>query len=157
MESPALACPKPQFRSKVGNGTSLLSDVDGRSTMMRRYKEILAQIVSDIGGDPSEAENIIARRACTLAVWCEQAAAAMANGAEIDIQQFTTATNALRRLLLDIGLERRAKDITPTLSQYLEAAERGSDATSTPKTSRAGFRGKRRRDDGPAPPSGTLG
>jgi hypothetical protein len=110
---------------------------------MRRYKEILAQIVSDIGGDPSEAENIIARRACTLAVWCEQAEAAMANGAEIDIQEFTTATNALRRLLADIGLERRARDVTPTLSQYLEAAGRHSAATSTPERRRKGFRGEK--------------
>ncbi|WP_291179612.1 hypothetical protein [Hyphomicrobium sp.] len=99
----------------------ILSNVDGRSTAMRRYKEVLAQLVSDAGGDPSEAVMLIMRRAATIAVWCEQAEVAMANGGTLDIAEFTTATNALRRLLIDIGLERRPKDVTPTLDQYLRA------------------------------------
>lgn len=86
---------------------------------MRRYKEILAQLVADMGGDPSEAKSIIARRASTLAVWCEQAEADMANGEDLDVATFTTAANALRRLLTDIGLERQARDITPTLRDYV--------------------------------------
>jgi len=117
--SATLEPPKTQARSRIGNGTALLPNVDGRSTAMRRYKEILSQLVQDMGGDPSEAQTIIARRAATLAVWCEQAEADLANGREMDIGEFTTATNALRRLLTDIGLDRRAKDITPSLSEYL--------------------------------------
>ena len=62
MESAAIGPVKPQFRSRIGNGNAILPDVDGRSGVMRRYKEILTQIVSDIGGDLSEAENIIVRR-----------------------------------------------------------------------------------------------
>jgi len=137
MESPALACPKPQFRSKVGNGTSLLSDVDGRTTVMRRYKEVLSQIVADLGGDISEAENIIVRRACTIAVWCEQIEAAMVNGKDINISEFTTATNALRRLLQDIGLERRARNITPTLSRYFLEPASGTDQSRKPRQRRS--------------------
>jgi hypothetical protein len=86
---------------------------------MRRYKEILGALINDMGGDPSEAKSIIARRASTLAVWCEAVEADLANGKVIDIAEFTTATNALRRLLTDIGLERKARDITPTLRSYL--------------------------------------
>ncbi|TIL43415.1 hypothetical protein [Mesorhizobium sp.] len=113
------APPKPQASSRIGNGKELLPGVDGRSVAMRRYKEILGQLVRDMGGDPSEAKSIIAKRSATLAVWCEQVEANLANGGNIDIGEFTTATNALRRLLTDIGLERKARDITPTLSQYL--------------------------------------
>jgi hypothetical protein len=97
----------------------LLPGVDGRSVAMRRYKEVFAALISDMGGDPSAAKEIIARRSATLAVWCEQAESDMANGLKIDIGEFTTATNALRRLLADIGLERKARDITPTLDSYL--------------------------------------
>jgi hypothetical protein len=117
--SPTIAKAKPQGRSRIGNGKDILPGVDGRSLVMRRYKDILAQLIADMGGDPSEAQNIIARRASTLAVWCEQAEADMANGAEIDIGEFTTATNALRRLLADIGLERMARNITPSLRDYV--------------------------------------
>lgn len=113
--------PKPQGRSRIGNGKDLLPGVNARSTIMRRYREIYAQLVRDMGDDPSEAKSIIAKRSTTLAIWCEDAEAKMANGGNIDIGEFTTATNALRRLLADIGLERKARDITPTLSQYLAA------------------------------------
>lgn len=111
--------PKPQGRSRIGNGKDLLPGVNARSTTMRRYREIYAQLVRDMGGDPSEAKSIIAKRSTTLAIWCEDVEARMANGGDIDIGEFTTATNALRRLLADIGLERKARDITPTLEQYL--------------------------------------
>jgi hypothetical protein len=121
MTSPALAQAKPTARSRIGNGKALLPDVDGRSATMRRYREILAQLVADMGGTPSEAQTIIARRAATLAVWCESAEAHMANGADLDIATFSTATNTLRRLLQDLGLERRAKNITPSLDEYLTA------------------------------------
>ncbi|WP_202354062.1 hypothetical protein [Mesorhizobium sp. 113-3-3] len=110
---------KPQGRSRIGNGKDLLPGVNGRSSIMRRYREIYGQLVSDMGGDPSEAKSIIAKRSTTLAIWCEEAEASMANGGDIDISEFTTATNALRRLLADIGLERRARDITPSLADII--------------------------------------
>ena len=39
----------------------------------------------------------------------------------MDVQTYTTAVNALRRLLCDLGLERVARDVTPPLSDYLKA------------------------------------
>jgi hypothetical protein len=67
--SAAPARAKPEARSRVSNGKAVFLDsVDGRrSALARRYRDILAQLVSDIGGDPSEAESIICRRAATLA------------------------------------------------------------------------------------------
>jgi hypothetical protein len=107
-------------RSRVSNGKDLfLEGVDGRSVLARRYRDILAQLVSDLGGDPSEAQSIIARRAATLSVWCEQSEAKAAAGEPLNIGEFTTATNTLRRLLNDLGLERRVRDITPTIDTYL--------------------------------------
>ncbi len=35
-----------------------------------------------------------------------------------------TAVNALRRLMVDLGLERAARDVTPPLSDYLKAKAR---------------------------------
>lgn len=120
MTSSAVTQAKPTGRSRIGNGKALLPDVDGRSAAMRRYKEILAQLTADMGGDPSEAQTMIARRAATLAVWCESAEADMARGAAFDIASFTTAANSLRRLLADLGLERRPRDVTPTVRDFIE-------------------------------------
>jgi hypothetical protein len=116
--------PKPQARSRISNGSAVfLEGVDGRSGLARRYRDILASLVSDMGGDPSEAQNLIARRSATLAVWCELAETAMAKGDNLDIAEFTTAANALRRLLSDLGLERRARDVTPSLADIVNEIE----------------------------------
>ena len=124
-DSSKAASISPFNGTRVGTGRAILPGVDGRSAGARRYREIVHQLESDAGGDPSGAQQAIIRRAATLAVWCEQAEAAFANGADLDIAAFTTATNSLRRLLADLGLERKAKDITPSLSQYI-AAKAGS-------------------------------
>ena len=114
------AVARPTARSRVSNRKDLfLEGVHGRSVLARRYRDILAQLVSDLGGDPSEAQSIIARRATTLAVWCEQTEAKAAAGEALNVTEFTAATNALRRLLNDLGLERRMRDITPKIDAYL--------------------------------------
>lgn len=113
------AMPKPEFRTKKGTGRITLTGVDGRSQMARRYREIHAQIEADMGGDMSEAQRAIASRAVTLAVWCESAEAELAQGGEFSVQEYATVANAMRRLLCDLGLERKAKDITGTLASYL--------------------------------------
>ena len=116
---------KPEGRSRIANGSAtFLPGTDGRSALARRWRDIASQLTADIGGDPSEAQSLIARRAATLGVWCEQCEAGLAGGGELDIIAFTTATNALRRLLADLGLERRARDVT-SLGQILREATRG--------------------------------
>ena len=87
--------------------------------MGRRFKEIVSTLFADMGGDPTEAQKAIASRAATLAIWCEQAETDFANGKDFDVATYATSANAMRRLLSDLGLERRSKDVTPTLAQYL--------------------------------------
>ena len=45
--------------------------LDGRSALARRYRDLVATFTSDMGGDPSEAEKQLIRRAESLSVWCE--------------------------------------------------------------------------------------
>jgi hypothetical protein len=108
----------------VSNGSAVLDNVDGRSAIARRYRDVLNELISDLGGDPSGAQSAIARRAASLCVVCEQAESELLAGGALDLAEFTTAANSLRRLLSDLGLERRAKDITPSLSQYLTSEAR---------------------------------
>jgi hypothetical protein len=115
-----IAKPKPQAGTRQGNGRLVLSGVDGRTTSARRFKEIIASLSADLGGDLTEAQKAIAARAATMAVWCEQAETEFANGGDFDVTTFATVANALRRLLADLGLERRARDVTPSLDAYLK-------------------------------------
>lgn len=121
--------PKPQQRTRVGNGSVVLEG-DQRSVQYRRYREILAQLVSDMGGDPSEAQQQIARRAASLAIWCEQQDTLATTGTPLDVGPYTTASNTLRRLLESLGLERKLRNITPSIAEYAQrkAAEKAQAA-----------------------------
>lgn len=118
-DRPQIATTKPQARTRVGTGASTLSGVDGRSHGGRRYREICGDLVEHLGGEATAVQEAIVRRAAALQIWCESQETLQAQGGELDIASFATATNALRRLLTDLGLERRLKDVTPSLSQYL--------------------------------------
>ena len=111
--------PLPQFATRKGTGAAMLLGVDGRSLMARRYREIVTSIEADLGGDLTEAQRHLMARAATLAIWCEERETELANGAEFDAGQYATIANSLRRLLTDLGLERRARNVTPSLSEYI--------------------------------------
>ncbi len=113
---------KSHARTRVTNGRSLLgSGVDGRSMWARRFRDVLALHLSDLGGESvtSEAEKSIARRAACLVVELEQMEIRFATGdtpeGEDDtgnlIDRYQRCANTLRRLLESLGLQRRAKDV----------------------------------------------
>jgi hypothetical protein len=111
-------------RSRVTNGSRLLEGIDGRSTWVRRLRDLIALHLSDLGGEDavSEAERSIIRRVATLTVELERMEAGFAVAGEalpeqIDLYQRTA--NSLRRLLESIGLERRSRIVVPSVSEYL--------------------------------------
>ena len=55
------------------------------------------------------------------AVLAEQMESRLANGEQIDIQEHALLCSTLTRLAQRIGIERRARDVTPSLSEYLAA------------------------------------
>ena len=114
------APPPPQFSTRKGTGAIVLAGVDGRSMMARRFREITTGIETDLGGDLTEAQKHLVARAATLSCWAEEREAELATGQDFDATQYATISNALRRLLSDLGLERRARDVTPDLHTYIK-------------------------------------
>jgi hypothetical protein len=91
---------------------------------------MLSALVSDMGGEDqvSTARRALAEHAAVLnAVACDVRARYL-GGEPIDTAEFATVTNALRRLLADIGLERRARDVNAALSEYLAGKSRSAAA-----------------------------
>jgi len=124
-ETPPLSPPKRLFASRITNGTAVLNDADGRTKWVRRLRDLMGLHIADLGGDDaiSEAERAIVRRACVLIVELERMEEqfAMGNGAEPNaLLRYHTCSNTLRRLLESVGLQRRARDITPSLHEYIE-------------------------------------
>jgi hypothetical protein len=118
-----------QARSKITNGKQLLPHVDGRSLWVRRLRDLINLHVTDLGGvdNCSTAERSLIQRASCLTVELEHLESKFATdgaAAPEALQLYSTTANTLRRLLQTVGLQRRARDVTPTLQEYLrEAAE----------------------------------
>ena len=111
-------------RSKVTNGKVLIAGVDQRSPWIRRCKDVIAAHFSDLGGEAntSAAERSLVRRCAVLTVELEllEAKFAMAGEApsdDLDLYQRTAGN--LRRLLEAVGLQRRPREVGPTLSDLL--------------------------------------
>jgi len=117
---------KPEHSSSVTNGTALfLEPVDQRSSYSRRWHDIQARFISDLGGwdQVTEGQASLVRRITTLSVSLEQIEARFAQSAQLDPELaslYATLANSLRRLISDIGLERRQVDVT-NLSKVLAA------------------------------------
>jgi hypothetical protein len=112
-------------RSAVTNGKRLFVEGDGRSPWARRWRDLVELHVADLGGidNVSEAEKAIIRRAATLICELERREAEFAVGegaSDIALEVYQRASNSLRRLLESTGLKRRARDVTPTLADYLD-------------------------------------
>jgi hypothetical protein len=124
--SAALPASKPTHRSRLTNGSALLAGVDGRSMWARRLRDLIELHVSDLGGSDviTAAERSIVRRAATLTVELERMEGAFASAGEATpeaLDLYSRTAGNLRRLLESVGLQRRAKDITPDLRDYVSA------------------------------------
>ena len=102
-----------------------LDQLDGRTVAARMAKDTISAIESDLGG----ADNIsTARRqlvesaAVTSAMVADMGSRWLA-GEQIDLALFTTLCNSQRRLLESVGLEFRAKDITPSIDEIAQQIE----------------------------------
>jgi hypothetical protein len=121
--SAAVAPRKPEARSRVTNGGDVLPGVDGRSLVARRYRDIFAAVAVDQGGSEhlSETRLQLIRRFAAAAVLAEQMEAKLANGGVIDLQEHALVCSTLVRIAQRIGVDQRARNVVPSLADYLEA------------------------------------
>lgn len=120
---------KSAQRSRISNGSALLPGVDGRSAWVRRARDLIELHLSDMGGADavSEAERSIVRRVSVLTVELERLEAQFAEAGEADkdaLDLYSRTAGNLRRLLEAVGLQRRPRDVTPSLSEYLAGGSR---------------------------------
>jgi hypothetical protein len=117
-------------RSRVTNRTHLFAKgvIDGRSPWVRRCRDILSNYISDLGGEAntSVAERSILRRASVLEVQLEQIELQFARAEQAgesasieDVEAYGRIAANHRRLLESIGLQRRPRNVTPTINEYL--------------------------------------
>jgi hypothetical protein len=126
--------PKSNGRSRVTNGSHVLPGIDGRSTWARRFRDLMALHISDLGGDEhiSEAQRSIVRRTATLEVQLERLELkfALADPAQpveaVDLDLYQRASNTMRRHLETLGIKRISRDVTPDIGSYVARAAQGA-------------------------------
>ena len=120
----ALQRRKQKGKSKVTNGNQWLPNVDGRSLIARRYRDIASAIMIDQGDAAlvSEARAQLVRRFSAAAVLAEQMEARLANGETIDISEHSLLCSTLVRLAGKLGISRIPKEIeASSLDEYLQS------------------------------------
>ena len=83
----------PKGRSKVTNGQQLFIEGDARLKISRRFRDVLASIVTDLGGVErlSEGQKQMARRCAMLSVECEKMESAAVAGLPFDVDRLWPA------------------------------------------------------------------
>jgi hypothetical protein len=127
LENQSAICPgsagrRPRGRSAVTNGKRLHVIPPGDGKWARRFADVLAEIISDLGGvgsGLSEGQRQLARRCATIAIACERMEGEAAAGTEIDLDVYGTLTDRLGRAFQRLGLKRQAREIGPSLGEIL--------------------------------------
>jgi hypothetical protein len=119
-----------RYRSAVTNGKRLHVAAPGDTAWARRFRDVLAEIMSDLSGPAglSEGQRQLARRCATIAIARERMEGEAARGNSIDLEAYGMLTDRLGRAFARLGLRRQARDVTPTLQDYLRSRERALDA-----------------------------
>jgi hypothetical protein len=102
----------------------------------KRHRDLLQAHINDLGGldAMSASELVLADNGATIEVELERRSLQMARAGQADDVSFSiflTGVNTLRRTLeaLGPGLQRRTRDVTPTLAEYLQQkAETDNDS-----------------------------
>jgi hypothetical protein len=106
-----------QNRSAITNGNRQFAlGGDGRGAWVRRWRD-LAELHEMDHGDVStmsEGRKSLCRRAATLEVNLEQLEAKMSEGQGVDLDVYNRLAGNLRRILETLGLERKARDVSPS-------------------------------------------
>ena len=122
---PPVAGRQRAHRSAVSNGTRLfcVDGLDSRSQTARRFRDLVETIGNDLGSVDhlSEGQKQLIRRAATLSIMAEAMEADAVRNLAFDGEAYGVLCDRLGRCLQRLGLERKARDVTPTLQSYLAA------------------------------------
>jgi hypothetical protein len=102
-----------------------LDQLDGRTLAAKAARDTIASIEADLGGRESisTARRAIIENAAVLGAVVQDMGAKWMQGEQIDLQLYSTLSNTRRRLLESIGLDFRAKDVTPSIDEIAQEIE----------------------------------
>lgn len=112
-KKPARRRPAPRPKDTVKAHLRTLDDLDKRTRAARDTAELRDTLASDLGGDLSAMESELVTSAALVGAMIRDRATAYLAGERVDLPEFMSLTNSQRRLLSDLGYDRRLRNVTP--------------------------------------------
>ncbi|MDH4981241.1 hypothetical protein [Hyphomicrobium sp. D-2] len=117
--------PKLRKRRRTKIELPTVATLDMRTRAGRLYRDTREAIISDLGGRDqlSRAELELVERVAGLSTRLNAADAELLSGETQSLApgEYATLANSLGRILTILGLQRRQRDVTPTLRAYIDA------------------------------------
>jgi hypothetical protein len=111
-----------QARTRQGRVRLLTLDhLDQRTAAAKAARSLVAHLTSDLGGDDqlSAGERELVKRAALCGAIVADYECRWIAGQPVELNEYLAAVNAQRRVLVTLGLRRRAVDVTPSLADIL--------------------------------------
>jgi hypothetical protein len=105
----AIVAQASRQRSAVTNNRRMFVEGDGNSAWSRRFRDLVAGHVSDLGGKDmlSETQLSLVRRASAIECELEQMEGKLSKGEQVDLDLFTRT----RRVFEVLGIERKPRPV----------------------------------------------
>jgi hypothetical protein len=102
-----------------------LDQLDLRTNAAKKVRQLISIWENELGGADNMTESLrqLIQRAALLSVLIESSEAEWLAGGALAESTYFTAINSQRRILLALGLDRRSRDISLTLSDYLRETD----------------------------------
>ena len=129
MPQDATTIPTPSGTDGGGKQRLLTREaLDGRTKAARKFDEIAGGIAQDLGGDDnlSTVQRRLIEAFAGAAIAVDDINARMLLGQPVDIVEYSQAISTMVRIASRIGVRRVARDVTPSLNEYLEQIDGAS-------------------------------
>ena len=124
-DSALLAAMPASSRSAKTNGRRAFVDGDGRGPWARRWRDLQALYADDLGGESSLSEFQIGLvgTAATMRCELERLEGKLSLGEAVDTDMYGRIAGHYRRICETLGIERRKRDLVPTLAEIANEIE----------------------------------
>jgi hypothetical protein len=99
--------------------------IDGRLRARRKFDSIAKGIAKDLGGEDrlTTVQKHLIEGFASIAIHANNLTARLLRGEVVDVVEHSQAISTMVRVASRVGIERVAREVGPTLSQYLESIE----------------------------------
>lgn len=110
-------------RARTRQGKARLVTLDAldlRTAAAKAARVLIDTLTADLGGELSAGEKQLVQRASMIGAIVEDFETKWVAGQPVELNEYLSAVNVQRRVLSTLGLRRRSRDVTPSLSEYLD-------------------------------------